>query len=114
MGWKDTLSKAADKVSHTVSQNREKIEQSVDKGADFARNKTGGKHDDKIRKGTERLRSGLDKVSSGDRSPESSTGDASARDASAKGASAPTSTSPPATPSDRPGDTPPAAPNRPV
>lgn len=62
MGWKDTLASAADKVGTSVSQNRDKIEQGIDKAADFASTKTGGKYDETIRKGTEQVRSGIDKV----------------------------------------------------
>ena len=111
MGWKDTLSNAAGKVSHTVSQNRDKIEQGIDKGAEFARSKTGGKYDDKIRKGTEQVRSGLDKVSG---SESSAASHESGAPSTGGDQSVPKSTPPQATPDDRPGNTPPAAPNKPV
>lgn len=62
MGLQDTMSKAVQAVSRTVSKNRSTIENGIDKAADAASRRSGGKYDDAIRRGTEKARSTLDKV----------------------------------------------------
>jgi hypothetical protein len=138
MGWKETLSGATDKVTQSVSQNRGKLEQGIDKAAHFASSKTGGKYDDKIRKGAEQARSGLDKVAASDEPGHPATGSApsgtadptppkptppSTTPTSSKPSSTPSSTTPPSTPPpatptngpfDDPETPPPAAPSKPV
>ncbi|MGA7689744.1 MAG: antitoxin [Jiangellales bacterium] len=47
-----------------MSQNRDTIEQGIEKAAEFASSSTGGKYDSTIRKGTQQARSGLDRVAS--------------------------------------------------
>jgi hypothetical protein len=107
MGWKQTLSGAADKVTHSLSQNRDKFEQGIDKAADLASRKTGGKYDVRIRKGAEQARSGLDKVAASDEPGHSATG-------SDPSSTAEPTSPPPAPPSGRSDDPPPATPSSPV
>lgn len=112
MGWKDTLAGAADTARKNVTRNRDKIDQGIEKAADFASTKTGGKYDDTIRKGTEQVRSGLDKVAAPDDAP--GTGGATPQQGYP---TSPSSDRPPAAPPtaspDGPGTTPPAAPSTP-
>lgn len=105
MGWKDTLAGAADTVRENVTRNRDKIEQGIDKAADFASTKTGGKYDDTIRKGTEQVRSGLDKVAAPEDAPDTGGGTPQPGH--------PTSAETPTASPDDPGTTPPAAPSKP-
>jgi hypothetical protein len=125
MGWRETLSGAADKVTQSVSQNRDKLEQGIDKAADYATSKTGGKYDDKIRKGAEQARSGLDKVAASDEPGRSATGAAPSGTAdptpppsTSPSSTTRSSTSQAASPADGPFDDPetppPAAPSKPV
>lgn len=110
MGWKQTLSGAADKVTQSVSQNRDKFEQGIDKAADFASRKTGGKYDERIRKGAEQARSGLDKVAAPDEPGQPATG------STPSGTPEPTSPppAPPSGQSDDPETPPPATSSSPV
>jgi len=55
----DNLRKKAEKA---VDQHGDKIGKGIDKAAATASQKTGGKYDDKIAKGTSAAKSGLDKL----------------------------------------------------
>lgn len=57
------VGKIKDKVGGVVGQNRDKIDDGIDKAGDFVKDKTGNKHDDKIEAGEEKLRQGLDAIS---------------------------------------------------
>jgi hypothetical protein len=59
MGMFDNLRKKAGKA---VDQHGDKIGQGIDKAADAARKRTGGKHDDKIAKGASAAKNALDKL----------------------------------------------------
>lgn len=55
------------KAKDLVTDNRDKIEQGVDKAGNLVNDKTGGKHSDKVDKVTGKVTEGLDKVT-GDQS----------------------------------------------
>jgi len=56
------LDKLRGKASDAVDQHGDKISEGIDKAADFADKKTGGKHSDKIEKGAEKAKDALDKI----------------------------------------------------
>ncbi len=45
-----------DKAKDLINENQEKIDSAVDKAAHFASEKTGGKYDEKIKKGTDAVK----------------------------------------------------------
>ena len=59
MGMFDNIKKKAAKA---VDEHGEKIGQGIDKAADAAGKRTGGKHDDKIAKGASSAKDALDKL----------------------------------------------------
>lgn len=59
MGMFDNLKKKAAKA---VDEHGEKIGQGIDKAGDAASKRTGGKHDDKIAKGTSSAKDALDNL----------------------------------------------------
>lgn len=59
MGMFDNLKKKAAKA---VDEHGEKIGQGIDKAADAAGKRTGGKHDDKIARGASSAKGALDKL----------------------------------------------------
>ncbi|QIG41507.1 antitoxin [Nocardioides anomalus] len=56
------LDNAKDKLKKAVDDHGDKISDGIDKAADVASKKTGGKYDDKIVTGTDKLKDGLDKL----------------------------------------------------
>ena len=72
MSLKDRLFGVARQAKTAMSTHQGSIERGIDKAGDLANNKTGAKHDQRIRKGTQHLRTGLGKI----------TGNPSARPAS--------------------------------
>ncbi|MGA8256698.1 MAG: antitoxin [Nocardioides sp.] len=56
------LDKLKGKATQAVDQHGDKISDGIDKAADFADKKTGGKHHDKIEKATGKAKTGLDKL----------------------------------------------------
>jgi hypothetical protein len=66
MGFLDKLKKSTadvtDKASGVVAEHGDKIDEGIDKAADLADDKTGGKFDDKIDTGADKLKDGLDSL----------------------------------------------------
>jgi len=66
MGFMDKISGNADrirgKVTQAVNQHGDTIDKGIDKAGRFVSTRTGGKYDTHIRKGSEQLRGGLDKL----------------------------------------------------
>ncbi len=62
MGLMDTLKGLLGQGKKTVADNQDKINDAVDKGADLADDKTGGKHSDKIDKAADVVKDTVDKV----------------------------------------------------
>ncbi|MGB5953375.1 MAG: antitoxin [Ornithinimicrobium sp.] len=56
------LSSAARHITGAMRTHQDKIERGIDKAGDLANQKTGSKHDQRIRTGTGHLRSGLSKI----------------------------------------------------
>ena len=56
------LDKLRGKASDAVDQHGEKIASGIDKAADVADRKTGGKHSDKIDSGVDKAKDALDKL----------------------------------------------------
>jgi hypothetical protein len=56
------LDKAKAKLTDAVDQHGDKIAEGIDKAGAFANEKTGGKHADKIDKGTVKARDALDSL----------------------------------------------------
>ncbi len=56
------LDDAKKKLGDAVDEHGEKIEQGIDKAAQFADDKTGGKHSDKIAGASEKTMDALDKL----------------------------------------------------
>lgn len=56
------LDKLRGKASDAVDQHGEKIADGIDKAADVADKKTGGKHADRIDSGAEKAKDALDKL----------------------------------------------------
>ncbi len=56
------LDDAKKKLSDTVDQHGDKINDGIDKAAGFADNKTGGKYSDKIQGATGKAKDALDKL----------------------------------------------------
>lgn len=59
MGFMDKL---RGKLTEAVNQHGDKIDQGIDKAGRYASERTGGKYDEHIDKGSEHLRGGLDKL----------------------------------------------------
>lgn len=62
MNFKNRLSGLARQAKGAMRTHQSSIERGIDKAADLANQKTGAKHDQRIRKGTQHLRTGLGKV----------------------------------------------------
>ncbi len=66
MGFMDKITgnvgKVRGKVTEVVDQHGDKIDQGIGKASKFVSNRTGGKYDQHIAKGSDSLRSGLDKL----------------------------------------------------
>lgn len=62
MALKHRLSGAARQAKAAMSTHQSSIERGIDKAGDLANQKTGAKHDERIRKGTHHLRTGLAKI----------------------------------------------------
>lgn len=56
------LSSAARHITGAMRTHQDKIERGIDKAGDLANQKTGSKHDQRIRQGTTHLRTGLSKI----------------------------------------------------
>ncbi len=84
------LDELKDKAKGLVSENRDKIEQGLEKAGDMINQKTGGKHEDKIDKGLAKAKDGLDKVAPVDEGPAADTTGAAASPDPAHPAAPPT------------------------
>lgn len=62
MAFKNRLLSVARQAKTAMSTHQDSIERGIDKAGDLANQKTGAKHDQRIRKGTDHLRSGLGKI----------------------------------------------------
>jgi len=62
MGLRSRLSGVARQAKTAMTTHQGSIERGIDKAGDLANNKTGAKHDQRIRKGTQPLRTGLGKI----------------------------------------------------
>ncbi len=68
MGLLDKLKGLMGKAGDLAEQHEEKIDDAVDKAADFADDKTGGKHSDTIDKAAEGVKGAVDKLKDDDTS----------------------------------------------
>lgn len=59
-----------DKITDAVSDNSEKIQDGLDKAADFIDDKTGGRFSDQIDTGQEKASEFLDKIDGDDEDPQ--------------------------------------------
>jgi ABC-type transporter Mla subunit MlaD len=66
MGLFDKLKGVKSKAADVVEDNEEKIEDAIDKAADFVDDKTGGKHTDKIDKAADAAKSAVEKLADSD------------------------------------------------
>lgn len=62
MRLKDRLFGVARQAKTAMATHQGSIERGINKAGDLANNKTGAKHDQRIRKGTQHLRTGLGKI----------------------------------------------------
>lgn len=62
MAFKNRLFSVARQAKAAMSTHQGSIERGIDKAGDLANQKTGAKHDQRIRKGTDHLRTGLGKI----------------------------------------------------
>jgi hypothetical protein len=62
MGLLDRFKKHTDKAKDVVVDNADKIDEGTDKAADFADDKTGGKHTEKIDKAADTAKAAVDKL----------------------------------------------------
>ncbi|WP_083283083.1 antitoxin [Humibacillus sp. DSM 29435] len=62
MNLKDRIAQATGKATEIVRQHRGAIDSTIDKAGTLASSKTGGKYEEKIRQGSQGLRTGLDKL----------------------------------------------------
>jgi len=62
MRFKDRLSGVARQAKTALATHQGSLERGIDKAGDLANNKTGAKHDQRIREGTQHLRTGLGKI----------------------------------------------------
>ena len=60
MGLFDKAKDLADQGMDAVADNKDTVKDGIDKGADFARDKTGGKYDDHIDTGVEKAKDVVD------------------------------------------------------
>ncbi len=74
MGLRNRLSGVARQAKTAMTTHQGSIERGIDKAGDLANNKTGAKHDQRIRKGTQHFRTGLGKIT-GNPSAAPTTGD---------------------------------------
>lgn len=58
----DAWDQHGDRVSEQLDQHGDKIDAGIDRGADFANERTGGRFEDQIGQGTDRLQDGLDQL----------------------------------------------------
>ena len=64
---KKTAQGAPDKVNHLAAQHGDKAKDALDKAADMADDKTGGKYGDKIDQGAEKAKDAIDKMAHDDK-----------------------------------------------
>lgn len=62
MSFKDKIAAARTKATAMVGRHRGAIDKGVSKIGEAADTRTGGRHQDRIRKGVEQARAGLDKM----------------------------------------------------
>lgn len=62
MNLKDRIAQATRKATEMVHQHRGAIDSTIDKAGTLASSTTGGKYEEKIRQGSQGLRTGLDKL----------------------------------------------------
>jgi MT0933-like antitoxin protein len=62
MGVMDTLKGLVGQGKKAVADNKDTINSTVEKGAEFAKDKAGEKHHDKIDKATDGIKGAVDKV----------------------------------------------------
>ncbi len=64
MGFLDKFKKSAGKASGLVADNKDKVDDGIDKLAGVIDDKTGGKHKDKVVKGAAKAHDVVDKIQS--------------------------------------------------
>lgn len=64
---KDTAGKAADAVNDLADEHGDEAKQALDKAADVADDKTGGKYTDKIETGVDKADEAIDKMAHDDK-----------------------------------------------
>lgn len=62
MGLLDKLKGTKSKAAKLAADNEEKIDDGIDKAADFVDDKTGGKHTDKIESAADKAKGAVDKL----------------------------------------------------
>lgn len=62
MSFKDKIAAARTRAAGMVGRHRGTIDKGVTKIGEAANTRTGGRHQDRIRKGVEQARAGLDKI----------------------------------------------------
>lgn len=65
MGFLDKLKGTKSKAAKLAAEHEEKIDDGIDKAADFVDDKTGGKHSDKIDSVAEKAKDAVDKLADG-------------------------------------------------
>ena len=94
------LEELKNKAKDLVTENRDKIEDGLEKAGKFVDEKTGGKHSDKIDKGLDKVNQGLDRAE----------GKESEGDTDVNLATGPAEPPQPTVPATEPGTNPPAGP----
>ena len=64
---RDLISENAEKAKTLINENDDKVEDALDKVAGFVDEKTGGKHKDKIAKGSEQAKAAIKKFADDDK-----------------------------------------------
>lgn len=62
MGLKDIITKARARTTGTLVRHRTTIDRGIIKVGEAANSRTGGRYQDRIRRGSDRARAGLDKI----------------------------------------------------
>lgn len=69
MGYIGRFTRVARQATRLARTHQDSIERGIDKAGSFANEKTGAKHDQHIRKGSEHLRTGLSKITGNPNGP---------------------------------------------
>jgi hypothetical protein len=59
MALSDKMNELKDKAKEMIGQHGDKVDEGVDRAGQFADEKTGNKHSDQIRQGTDKAKEGL-------------------------------------------------------